>query len=164
MAIEICLHEPEIPANTGNISRTCVALGLKLHLIEPLGFSIDDKQLKRAGLDYWFDLDLELWDSIDQLLLAKQDRAIFYASTKAQYNYAEVKYPENALIIFGKETKGLPEPLLMAHPERCIRIPMRENIRSLNLSNSVAIVAYEAMRQQGFPGLQEAGVFPGELR
>lgn len=161
MAIEIVLHEPEIPANTGNISRTCVALGLPLHLIEPLGFSIDDKQVKRAGLDYWFDLDLHLWDHMDDFLRAYAGRPIYYLTTKAKRNYAEVSFEEDAVFVFGKETKGLPESLLLAHPERCLRIPMLPGTRSLNLSNSVAVVAYEALRQAGFPGMRFAGELHG---
>ncbi|MDO5732854.1 MAG: tRNA (cytidine(34)-2'-O)-methyltransferase [Eubacteriales bacterium] len=161
MAIEIVLHEPEIPANTGNISRTCVALNLPLHLIEPLGFSIDDKHLKRAGLDYWFDLDLTLWQRIDAFLEAHEGRPIYYATTKAGRVYSDVEYEEDAIFIFGKETRGLPESLMMAHPERMIRIPMAPGIRSLNLSNSVAIVAYEAMRQHGFPKLDLHGQLTG---
>lgn len=152
MPLEICLHEPEIPANTGNIARTCVALGAKLHLCGRLGFQIDDKQVKRAGLDYWYDLDLQLWDNLEDLLRSYKG-SIFYASTKAEQVYSDVTFPEHSLLVFGKETKGLPESLLQVHPERCIRIPMRADYRSLNLSNSVAIVAYEVMRQQGFPGL-----------
>ncbi len=152
MPLEICLLEPEIPANTGNIARTCVALGAKLHLCGPLGFSIDDKHLKRAGLDYWYDLDLQLWDNIEDLL-GQFRGGIFYASTKSQQVYSEISYPEDCLLVFGKETKGLPESLLQVHPERCVRIPMRDRFRSLNLSNSVAILAYEVMRQHAFRGL-----------
>ncbi len=152
MPLEICLHEPEIPANTGNIARTCVALGAKLHLCGRLGFRLDDKHVKRAGLDYWYDLDLQLWDNLDELLRSYKG-SIFYASTKADHVYTEVSYPEDCLLVFGKETKGLPESLLQVHKERCIRIPMREGYRSLNLSNSVAIVAYEVMRQHHFSGL-----------
>ncbi len=164
MGFEIVLHEPEIPANTGNIARTCVALGLPLHLIEPLGFSIDDKKVKRAGLDYWFDLDLSLWSNIDDFLREHEGRPIYYLSTKSDRTYSDVVFPEGSIFIFGKETKGLPESLMMAHPERMIRIPMTEGSRSLNLSNSVAIVAYEAMRQQGFKGLCTRGKLAGNQR
>lgn len=153
MPLEICLVEPEIPANTGNIARTCVAIGAKLHLCGHLGFSIDDKRMKRAGLDYWFDLDLQLWDSIDELLSATKQQ-VFYATTKAHQTYSSVHYPEDSLLVFGKETKGLPESLLSVHPERCVRLPMREEYRSLNLSNAVAVMSYEYLRQHDFKGLQ----------
>lgn len=162
MALEIALIEPEIPQNTGNIIRTCVAIGAKLHLVGKLGYSLEDRLLKRAGLDYWYQLtDLQLWDNVEALLQAKSGNAIYYTSTKASASYAEVDFPENSLILFGKETKGLPEPLLLAHPERMIRIPMKAEARSLNLSNSVAIVGYEYMRQHDFPGLQREGELLG---
>lgn len=151
--IDIVLVEPEIPQNTGNIARTCVAAGARLYLVEPLGFKIDDRQVKRAGLDYWFDLDLTIWPDLDSCLRSFYGRSIFYATTKADKTYADASYDKDSVILFGKETKGLPEPLLLAHPERCIRIPMISSARSLNLSNSAAIVLYEAMRQHGFPGL-----------
>ncbi len=157
--LEIVLVEPEIPQNTGNIARTCVATASRLHLIEPLGFSISDRQLKRAGLDYWFDLDLTVWPDLDSWLRAFAGRPVFYATTKAKRTYADVVYPPDAVLVFGKETKGLPEPLLVAHPEQCIRIPMQAERRSLNLANAVAVVAYEALRQQGFPGLQQNSDF-----
>lgn len=155
--LHIGLVEPEIPQNTGNIARTCVATDSRLHLIGPLGFSLDDRYLKRAGLDYWFDLDLKIWDNLDPLLQTFRGKPIYYASTKAEQSYAEVKYEPGSLILFGKETKGLPDSVLMAHPERVIRIPMIGSARSLNLSNSVAIIAYEAMRQLGYPGLGTSG-------
>ncbi len=162
MGLEIALVEPEIPANTGNIIRTCVAIGAKLHLVGKLGFELTDRHLKRAGLDYWYQLsELTLWDKVEDLLLAKAAYSIFYTSTKARQNYSDVAFPDDSLILFGKETKGLPEPLLLAHPERMIRIPMIAEARSLNLSNSVAIVGYEYMRQKDFPGLLEEGVLPG---
>ena len=164
MGFKIVLHEPEIPANTGNIARTCVALGIPLHLIEPLGFSIDDKQVKRAGLDYWFDLDLTLWSNIEEFLHEHEGRAIFYLTTKGKQVYSDVNFPEDSIFIFGKETKGLPESLMIAHPERMIRIPMTNSTRSLNLSNSVAIVAYEAMRQNGFKDLCKEGKLAGNQR
>lgn len=157
--LEIVLIEPEIPQNTGNIARTCVATGSRLHLVEPLGFRIDDKQIKRAGLDYWFDLDLTLWPDLDSWLRAFAGRPIFYATTKAASTYADMKYPNDAVLVFGKETKGLPESLLISHPEQCIRIPMLPERRSLNLANAVAIVTYEALRQQGFPGLRQISDF-----
>lgn len=154
MGLEIVLVEPEIPQNTGNIARTCVAIGAKLHLIEPLGFSIDDRQLKRAGLDYWFDLDLTLWPDLETFL-RQTDRSknIFYATTKGGQVYSDAALTGPVVLVFGKETKGLPESLLLAHPERCLRIPMLPERRSLNLSNAVAVLAYEALRQQGFSGL-----------
>ncbi|MBP1757639.1 MAG: tRNA ((34)-2-O)-methyltransferase [Firmicutes bacterium] len=157
--LEIVLVEPEIPQNTGNIARTCVATGSRLHLIEPLGFSISDRQLKRAGLDYWFDLDLTVWTDLDSWLRAFAGRPVFYATTKASQTYADVAYPPDAVLVFGKETKGLPEPLILAHPDQCIRIPMQAERRSLNLANAVAVVTYEALRQQGFPGLQQNSDF-----
>lgn len=157
--IEIALVEPEIPQNTGNIARTCVATGSRLHLVEPLGFSISDRQLKRAGLDYWFDLDLTVWPDLDSWIRAFAGRPVYYATTKAAQTYADVSYPPDAVLVFGKETKGLPEPLLVAHPERCIRIPMLPERRSLNLANAVAVVTYEALRQQGFPGLLQSSDF-----
>ncbi len=157
--IEIVLIEPEIPQNTGNIARTCVATASRLHLVEPLGFSISDRQLKRAGLDYWFDLDLTIWPDFDSWFRAFAGKNLYYATTKAPRTYAEPAYPEDTVLVFGKETKGLPESLLQAHPERCIRIPMQSESRSLNLANAVAVVSYEVLRQQGFPGLQLASDF-----
>jgi tRNA (cytidine/uridine-2'-O-)-methyltransferase len=154
MPIEIVLVEPEIPQNTGNIVRTCVAAGLKLHLIGPLGFSIDEKAVRRAGLDYWHDADITLWTGLDPFLEANEGRPMFLATTKARRHYAEVDYPVNGMVLFGKETRGLPESLILSRPDAGIRIPMREDKRSLNLSNAVAIVAYEALRQHGFPGMQ----------
>lgn len=157
MGLEIVLVEPEIPQNTGNIARTCVATGTKLHLVEPLGFQIDNKQLKRAGLDYWFDLDLTLWPNLETLLRQTDPQTmIYYATTKGGQIYCQPKFPDNVMLVFGKETRGLPESLLLAHPERCLRIPMQTGQRSLNLSNAVAIMAYEVLRQQGFPGLLQA--------
>lgn len=151
--LHIALVEPEIPQNTGNIARTCVALGARLHLIGHLGFSLDDRYLKRAGLDYWFDLDLKLWDDVDTFLRTVDAPAIYYTTTKARRSYSSVPYPAGTCVLFGKETRGLPESLLAVHPERCIRLPMRPGTRSLNLANTVAVVAYEAVRRQDFPGL-----------
>lgn len=154
MALDIVLVQPEIPQNTGNIARTCVAVGARLHLVEPLGFSIDDRHLKRAGLDYWFDLDLTLWPSLEALLRQQDnDTAIYYATTKGGRVYTDVDYGSDVMLIFGRETRGLPEELLMARPERCLRIPMLPDRRSLNLSNCVAVMTYEVLRQQGFPSL-----------
>ena len=155
--INIVLHEPEIPQNTGNIARTCAATGAALHLIRPLGFEIDDKKLKRAGLDYWHYLDITYYDGLDDFFARHPDADFYCFSTKAPRKYTEVTYPENVFLVFGKETKGLPEEFLHDHPDRCLRIPMREGLRSLNLSNSVAIAVYEVLRQGGFAGLQEAG-------
>jgi tRNA (cytidine/uridine-2'-O-)-methyltransferase len=154
MGLEIVLVEPEIPQNTGNIARTCVAVGARLHLVEPLGFAIDDRQLKRAGLDYWFDLDLTLWPDLDTLLRRQGNgKKIFYATTRGGQVYADAPLTGDILLVFGKETRGLPESVLLAHPERCLRIPMLPDRRSLNLANAVAIMTYEVLRQQKFPGL-----------
>lgn len=157
MALNIVLHEPEIPHNTGNIGRTCVATGTALHLIRPLGFSLDDRNLRRAGLDYWPHLKLFLYDSFEDFMEKNPGARIFMATTKAHRTYAEVEYCPDDFIMFGKETAGIPEEILVDHEESCIRIPMNESIRSLNLSNAVAIVLYEALRQQNFLGLQEYG-------
>ena len=148
----IVLHEPEIPANTGNIGRTCCATGSRLHLIEPLGFQISDKMLKRAGMDYWDKLDVTVYDCYEDFL-EKNPQAVgnmFMATTKAHQTYTDVSYPEDAYIMFGKESAGIPEEILVNNEENAIRIPMNHNIRSLNLSNSVAIVLYEALRQNSF--------------
>lgn len=153
MKINIVLVEPEIPQNTGNIARTCAATGAALHLVGPMGFSIEDRYLKRAGLDYWSLVNLTYYDSLEQFLTINSGATFLFSSTKAQKAYHEITYPDNCFILFGKETKGLPEPLLNEHYESCLRIPMLETIRSLNLSNSVAIVLYEALRQDGFSGM-----------
>lgn len=158
--IHLVLVEPEIPANTGNVARTCAVTGAQLHLIRPLGFSIDDKQLKRAGLDYWHLLNVQIHDSLDDFFRAHPDGPYYYLSTKAKNTYTDVEYPENVYFLFGKETKGLPEEIIRKNPDTAIRIPMRAEARSLNLSNSVAIVAYEALRQRGFTGLQCEGKIP----
>lgn len=155
--INIVLCEPEIPQNTGNIARTCAATGASLHLIRPLGFEIDNAKLKRAGLDYWDKLDITYYDSLSDFLTMHADKRIYYFSTKAKYNYSDVTYPDDAWIMFGKETRGLPEELLKENPETCVRIPMRDTLRSLNLSNSVAIAVYEILRQRDFEGLREDG-------
>ena len=152
--LNIVLVEPEIPGNTGNISRTCAILGAHLHLIEPLGFSIDEKHLKRAGLDYWDKLKLTVYPDLDAFYAQNQSGDFYYFSTKASRTYTQVRYQEQSYLIFGKETKGLPEEIVYGNPERAVRIPMREGLRSLNLANSVAIAAYEAARQMGFPGLR----------
>lgn len=151
--MHIVLVEPEIPNNTGNISRTCAVTGSSLHLVRPLGFSTDDKHLKRAGLDYWQYLDLHYYDSFAELQKKYAGASFHYATTKARHTYTEVAYGADDFLVFGKETAGLPEALLAANAEATIRIPMQPDIRSLNLANSVAIILYEALRQQGFPGL-----------
>lgn len=159
----IVLVEPEIPQNTGNIARTCAVTGAVLHLVEPLGFSLDDKQLKRAGLDYWHLLDVRRYESLDDFFARNPDGRYFYLTTKAQQCYCDAAFQDGDYLLFGKETRGLPEALLTAHPERCIRIPMREGARSMNLSNSVAVTVFEALRQTAFAGLAQAGRFPGEM-
>ena len=153
MRLNIVLVEPEIPANTGNIARTCAVTGAQLHLVEPLGFDISDKQLKRAGLDYWEHLNVIVHKSLDDFFRAAKGPCYFF-STKARKSYHEMAYEEGCYLLFGKETKGLPEPLIFANQHRAIRIPMKEGLRSLNLSNAVGIVIYEVLRQQGFPGMR----------
>ena len=155
--INIVLHEPEIPQNTGNIARTCAATGAALHLIRPLGFAIDDKKLKRAGLDYWHHLDITYYDGLEDFYAKNPNAKVYYFTTKAKHVYTEIAYPDPVFIMFGKETKGLPEDLLYAHPEECVRLPMRDGLRSLNLSNTVAIAVYEILRQGKFEGLRTAG-------
>ncbi len=155
--LNIVLLEPEMPANTGNIGRTCVASGARLHLIEPMGFLINDKMLKRAGLDYWDKLDVTTYVNYDEFLQKNPQAKIYMATTKSKQRYTDVTYEEDAYIMFGKESAGIPEELLLANKENCVRIPMVKEERSLNLSNSVAIVLYEAMRQRGFSGLETEG-------
>ncbi len=157
--IHIVLHEPEIPQNTGNIARTCAATGATLHLIHPLGFTIDDKRMRRAGLDYWDKLDVRHYENISDFFAQNPEAPVYFFTTKARHRHVDVVYPEEVYLMFGKETRGLPEELLVAHPEACVRIPMRNHLRSLNLSNSVAIAVYEVLRQYDFEGLQ----FEGEL-
>ena len=154
----IVLVEPEIPQNTGNIARTCAATGCTLHLVKPLGFEISDKQLKRAGLDYWNLVQVVVHDSFEEVLAsADKDAHFFYFTTKAPRAYTEGSFTSGDYLVFGKETKGLPEELLVKHKEECVRIPMIEESRSLNLSNSVAIAVYEGLRQNKFEGLNESG-------
>lgn len=155
--INIVLHEPEMPANTGNIGRTCVALGARLHLIEPLGFKINEKALKRAGLDYWDKLDVTVYNDFQDFLEKNSGAKIFMATTKSKQTYVDVKYEKDCYIMFGKESAGIPEEILLDYKDTAIRIPMYPHIRSLNLSNSVAIVAYEAMRQNDFFDLELKG-------
>ncbi len=161
--MNIVLVEPEIPQNTGNIIRTCAATGTKLILVRPLGFSMDDKLLKRAGLDYHEYASVEIIDSIDELIENNKDKKFYFASTKSHHTYTEVTYPDDCFIVFGKETFGLRESLLKQHYEDCIRIPMKPNIRSLNLSNSVAIILFEALRQNGFKDFQNNGQLTGRI-
>ena len=155
--INIVLLEPEIPQNTGNIARTCAATGASLHLIEPLGFRIDDAKLKRAGLDYWHQLDITYYKDLNDFYARNPDAQVYYFSTKAPQKYTDIKFPEKVYLMFGKETKGLPEELLRDNKSHCVRIPMRDSLRSLNLSNSAAIAVYEVFRQRDFDGLREAG-------
>ena len=155
--MNIILHQPEIPANTGNIGRTCVATGTKLHLIEPLGFRINEKELKRAGMDYWDRLDVYRYMNFDEFLQKNPGAKIWMATTKAKQVYSDVEFGDDDFIMFGKESAGIPEEILIEHEADCIRIPMLDEIRSLNLSNSVAIVLYEALRQQDFKGMQIKG-------
>ena len=157
--INIVLLEPEIPHNTGAIARTCAVTGARLHLIKPLGFDISDKAVKRSGLDYWWLVDINVYDNIDEYFAKNGDDDLWLATTKAPQSYAEADLSgENVTIMFGKETAGLPEWLREKYRDHCIRIPMRSEARSLNLSNSAAILAYEALRQQGFPGLTGTGL------
>ncbi len=153
----IVLVEPEIPQNTGNIVRTCAATGCKLHLVRPLGFEVTDKYLKRAGLDYWKDAEIFYYDCFDEVLKKFPGAQFFYFTTKARKNYCDAELKDCAFLVFGKETRGLPEELLKAHEKECVRIPMIGETRSLNLSNSVAIAVYEGLRQNGFKGFNCAG-------
>lgn len=155
--LNIVLFEPEIPANTGNIGRTCVATGTKLHLIEPLGFRLDEKALKRAGMDYWKDLDVTTYINFEDFMEKNPNAKIYMATTKSRQTYTQVEYEADCFIMFGKESAGIPEEILVHHPDTSIRIPMIGDIRSLNLSNSVAIVLYEALRQNNFDHMQLEG-------
>ena len=155
--MHIVLHQPEIPGNTGNIGRTCVATGTPLHLIEPLGFRLDEKSIRRAGMDYWFRLDVNRYVNFEEFRQRHPGARIWMATTKAKYTYTEVAYGPDDYIMFGKESAGIPEEILVEYEESCIRIPMLPAIRSLNLSNAVSIVLYEALRQNHFAGMQQAG-------
>ncbi len=155
--LNIVLHEPEMPANTGNIGRTCVAAGARLHLIEPLGFILSDKMIKRAGMDYWDKLEVFRYDDWNDFLTRNPGAKVYMATTKAKKKYTDVTYEEDCYIMFGKESAGIPEEILVDNEENCIRIPMGHDIRSLNLSNSVAIVLYEALRQNSFLQLETQG-------
>jgi len=155
--LNIVLVQPEIPANTGNIARTCAATGSVLHLIKPLGFDISDKAVKRAGLDYWHLVDVRVYEDLEDFFRRTGAEDLWLLSTKAPRDYTQAQFRRGCWLFFGKETKGLPEEFLLQHPDRCLRIPMRAEARSLNLGNSVALVAYEALRQLEFPGLLEQG-------
>ncbi len=155
--LNIVLVEPEIPQNTGNIARTCAATGARLHIVKPMGFTPTDKHLKRAGLDYWHLLDITYYEGLDDFFAKNEGGVFYYFSTKAPQKYTDINYPDKCYIVFGKETKGLPEKLLFDNPKTTVRIPMISDARSLNLSNSVAIAAYEILRQWDFPELLNHG-------
>ena len=155
--MNIVLHQPEIPANTGNIGRTCVATGTVLHLIEPLGFSLSEKSIKRAGMDYWEHLDVRRYMNFEEFLEKNPNAKIWMATTKAKHVYSDVEFGPDDYIMFGKESAGIPEEILVDYEDTCIRIPMLDQIRSLNLSNSVSIVLYEALRQNDFAGMKTEG-------
>ncbi|MBR0351723.1 MAG: tRNA (cytidine(34)-2'-O)-methyltransferase [Oscillospiraceae bacterium] len=155
--LDIVLVEPEIPHNTGAIARTCAATGARLHLVKPLGFDISDKMVKRCGLDYWYLVDITVYEDLEDYFSKRGDKGLFLATTKAPRSYAQADLSGDVTLMFGKETAGLPEWLRERYRDSCIRIPMIEEARSLNLSNSVAVLAYEALRQQGFPGLLNTG-------
>lgn len=161
--ISVVLVEPEIPQNAGNIIRTCAATGCKLYMVKPLGFVLDDKHFKRAGLDYFSLTNFEVVDSFEQIYEANKDKQFYFASTKSKHTYSEVSYPDDCFIVFGKESFGLRESLLKQHYDDCIRIPMINDARSLNLSNSVAIIVYEALRQNNFFALQNFGDLTGRI-
>ncbi|HEZ7986862.1 MAG TPA: tRNA (uridine(34)/cytosine(34)/5-carboxymethylaminomethyluridine(34)-2'-O)-methyltransferase TrmL [Ruminococcus sp.] len=155
--LNIVLVEPQIPQNTGNISRTCAVTGARLHLVRPLGFEISDKHLKRAGLDYWDKLDITYYDSLDDFFAKNRGGSFFYFTTKGRKIHSDAVYPDNSYLVFGREDRGLPEELLRDNPENCLRIPMRNELRSLNLSNSAAIAVYEVLRQWDYPDLSREG-------
>lgn len=155
--LNIVLVEPQIPQNTGNISRTCAVTGARLHLVHPLGFEISDKHLKRAGLDYWNELDITHYKNLDDFFTVNKNGNFFYFTTKGRHVHSDMTYPDNSYLIFGREDAGLPEELLFSNPDSCVRIPMRPRLRSLNLSNSVAIAAYEVLRQWDYPELSTEG-------
>lgn len=161
--LNIVLIEPEIPQNAGNILRTCMATNSKVYMVKPLGFVLDDKHFKRAGMDYLKDANFEVIDSFEELYNNNKNKVFYFASTKAKHCYSDVSYPDDCFIVFGKESFGIRESLLKQHYENCIRIPMNEKARSLNLSNSVAIVVYEALKQNNFKGLLETGNLTGRI-
>ena len=160
--LNIVLIEPEIPQNTGNIARTCAAVGAKLHLVEPMGFKIDDAKLKRAGLDYWYHLDITYYKNADEFFERNKNQNLYFFTTKAAKLYSDMIYGENPHLIFGKESAGIPEDILKQNLDSCVRIPMKDSLRSLNLSNAVAVGVYEALRQNNFDGLKYKGKF-GDL-
>lgn len=155
--LNIVLVSPQIPQNTGNIARTCAATGARLHLVKPMGFYPDDKKLKRAGLDYWHLLDITYYESLEEFFENNKDGRFFFFTTKGQNRYSDVDYPDNAFLIFGREDAGLPEEILLEHPDESLRLPMIDEARSLNLSNTVAIAVYEVLRQWDFPELKNSG-------
>lgn len=155
--LNIVLIEPQIPQNTGNISRTCAVTGAKLHLVRPLGFEVSDKHLKRAGLDYWDKLDITYYDNLNDFFEKNSGGNFFYFTTKGKNIHSNIDYPDNSYLVFGREDAGLPEELLYKNPDTCVRIPMRNNLRSLNLSNSVAVAVYEVLRQWDYPDLSREG-------
>ncbi len=157
--LNLVLVEPQIPQNTGNVARTCAVTGSALHLVKPMGFEIDDRKLKRAGLDYWDKLDITYYDSLDSFLKINSNESLYFFSTKAYNSFSGISYPKRCFLVFGKETAGLPPELIRSNPERSVRIPMRDSLRCLNLSNSVAIGAYEVLRQWGYPGLTNDPAF-----
>ncbi len=154
--INIVMVEPEIPQNAGNVARTCAATGARLHLVGPMGFTVDDKKLKRAGLDYWHFLDITYYENLEEFF-EKNQGEFFFFTTKARHVYSKVSYPDGCYLFFGKETRGLPEELLLENPERCVRLPMIGDARSLNLSNTVAVAVYEVLRQWDYPSLENFG-------
>ncbi len=156
-SLNIVLVEPQIPQNTGNIARTCAATGAKLHLVEPMGFRVDDKKLKRAGLDYWYLLDITYYESLEVFFEKNKNGKFYYFTTKGRKIHSDVEYPDNAYLVFGREDAGLPESLLKENPQSCVRLPMRDEARSLNLSNTVAIGVYEVLRQWNYPELKWKG-------
>lgn len=151
--LNIVLMQPQIPQNTGNIARTCAATGARLHLVKPMGFTVDDKKLKRAGLDYWHLLDITYYESTEEFFEKNKGGSFFYLTTKGRKLYSDISYPDGAYIIFGREDAGIPEEILVKNPDTCLRLPMRSEARSLNLSNTVAIVTYEVLRKWNFPDL-----------
>ena len=155
--LNIVLVEPQIPQNTGNIARTCAATGARLHLVEPMGFHVDDKKLKRAGLDYWHLLDITYYEDLDDFFSKNEGGHFFYFTTKGRHTYCDVAYPDDSYLVFGREDAGLPEELLKKNEKSCLRLPMRSEARSLNLSNTVAVGVFEVLRQWGFPALQNEG-------
>ncbi len=155
--LNVVLVEPEIPQNTGNIARSCAATGARLHIVKPMGFTIDDKKLKRAGLDYWHLLDITYYENFEDFASKNAGGEFYYFTTKALHTHSDVSYPDNSFLIFGKETKGLPEELLKANRDRCVRLPMVGDARSLNLSNTVCVGIYEVLRQWDYPALQNFG-------